>query len=316
MLFVNVNLNLRQARVSLRLPERLETMNKINLEVKRDGELIVNLIYKLIVGSNLTKFKLVPPSLRQFNYSKDTHYNLSFLIECDFEYTLIDERCTLKMPSDNEMAVDWAYCCGDNQRIHLQSLDLDKFNRTTTAGKSNLSNETDEISKRNRSEPLNESNETGEISKQLNEPSDLNDFNQLYILFSKQKLFTKFLIESTNQTDYIVLQLLSNRCLIAFDDDGCSSNSDILDTKSVTTSKEFELREAIFVEFKYLDFACEPDDVKMYRHSFEHEYMRLDCELFGRLFERLYKVNKSILPLTARYKSATKFNYSYLVYGE
>lgn len=287
MIFIHLNLNLKQSRISIRIPDQLCSDN-LEQELQ-DNQQISNRIFNLLNQLNSNRFEFKPTTLRQFNHSKiNNYYSLSFLIDCTFKHIqLNDQQCKMNMPSDKEMALDSAYCCGNNQAIHLQNLNLTKLNE--------------------------------------NESSSIN-LDQLYILFAKQKLFTKFLIESTNRTDYLIVKLLSSRCLIAFDEffENKDSNLAIEQDKSLnklldklivsrSTAGKLELREAIFVAFKHLNLDEETDEVKTYRYSFDYEFMQLDNELFNKLLQSFNLVNKSILPDTSRFDKATNFKYSYLL---
>lgn len=237
MLFINLNLNLKQARISIQVPETI-CKNKIRLKVRRNGEITVNRIHKLAVGRNLRgKFAFSPPSLRQFSFSNvdGLFYSLNFIIDCDLEYSIgrpIDDQCTLSLPSDHEMATDWAYCCGDNQKKHLQSLRMTEDSRAgetdmsrAKASEAGLSRaETSETdlnkaeSEAGLSKAESEAGPTGSMTKADHTANDSNHSNQqIYNLFAKQKLFTKFLVESSNRSEYLIIHKLGNPCLIAFD---------------------------------------------------------------------------------------------------
>ena len=309
MLFINLNLNLKQARISIQIPEQI-CKNKIRLEVQQTGEITVNLAYRLRIGANLTAFAFNPLSLRQFSCSKvgDQVYNLNFIIDCDFDYTVrptFDAKCTLSLASEREMAIDWAYCCGDNQERHLQSLKMADDHPVDA---------------------------DVEGADQATNTSQWNQ--QIYNLFTRQKLFTRFLVESSNRTEYLIVHKLGNPCLIAFDgaeelftavensDEKDGEGSGQTGEESVDGSAEerqsdrclrLDLLESIFVEFTYLDYDHQPDEVKKYRHSFDYEFLKLDSCAFDGLFNSLQRVNCSILPLAAKHNLSTKFNYSYLL---
>ena len=324
MLFVNLNLNLKQARISIKIPETI-CKNKIRLQVRRNGKITLNRIHKLLVGRNLNKFAFSPPSLRQFSCSKVDRlfYSLNFIIDCDFEYSIgcpPDDQCTLSLQSDHEMAIDWAYCCGDNQEKHLQSLKMTEDSKPGVA----------DTSKAEASDRTADDND------------DKGSNQQIYNLFAKQKLFTKFLVESSNRSEYLIVHKLGNQCLIAFDgaeelfSTGTeSSRADVQcgeepeDASGDVSAQELEagealesesdkslrldLIESIFVEFIYLDYDQRPEEVKKYRHSFDYEFLKLNSAMFDGLFHSLQRVNSAVLPLAAKHNLSTRFNYSYLL---